>query len=560
MMATQENVRINFVTSYDGKGLNNAKQQLNGFEALANKAAKTFAGLFAAQKVLAFGKATVQAFTQDQAAAASLSKTLTNLGLGFQSTGVEDFIQKLEKTTGVLDDQLRPAFATLARATGSVGKSQELLNLALDISAGTGKDLASVSTALSKGYLGQTTALGRLGAGLSKADLSSKNFKTIQDKLQMLFSGQAATAADTYAGKINRLKVGFDNMKESIGQGLINAFTRIAGPDGSITQATDQMAKFGTTIGDAITGLGVLIGKLNSPVKETGLAGYIQGFTKTTGIGSLNPADFPAIKILAKIGKDSQKTVTKTLDQQLDSLYAQIQAEKKRQIIVKANADAVAKADAAAKKAKTDQLALEKASAALKLASKVTTMDQIQLYAAIAQAQGQDLDRLRLQQALLDGNAAAATTLAAKVLASNGLVMDMQGNIKVDPFASWVTSMDAFGKAAVSALNSLKQIQTQAMLLIPGNTPGSLNSNDLASMGYNTSTNPSGYIAGSPVPSNLTNPDLYYSRAQQEIKVTVDPAAMAYGITLATQNQSSNGTSVATSRNNPTYLNPSSGL
>ena len=183
-------------------------------------------------------------------------------------------------------------------------------------------------------------------------------------------------------------------------------------------------------------------------------------------------------------------------------------------------------------------------------------MDQIQLYAAIAQAHGQDLDRLRLQQAILDGNAASATTLANKVLAANGLVMDMQGNIKVDPFASWVTSMDAFGKAAVSALNSLKQIQIQATLLIPGNTPGSLTANDLNGMGYNTSTNPDGYIAGNPIPSNLTNPDLYYSRAQ-EIKVTVDPAAMAYGIVLATQNQSSNGTSVATSRNNPSYLNPS---
>ena len=159
----------------------------------------------------------------------------------------------------------------------------------------------------------------------------------------------------------------------------------------------------------------------------------------------------------------------------------------------------------------------------------------------------------------VDGNAASATTLSNKILAANGLVMDMQGNITADPFASWVTSMDAFGKAATSALAALQKIQGQAMLLIPGNAPGSLNSNDLASMGYNTSTNPSGYIAGSAVPSNLTNPDLYYSRAQ-EVKVTVDPAAMAYGITLATQNQSSNGVAVSTSRNNPTYLNPSSGL
>jgi hypothetical protein len=553
-MATQENVRINFVTAFDGKGLNSAKQQIGGFEALANKAAKTFAGLFAIQKITAFGKATVDAFTQDQLAAEQLSKTLYNLGLGFQSTGVEDFIQKLETATGVLDDQLRPAFATIARATGSVAKSQELLNLALDISAGTGKDLASVSTALSKGYLGQTTALGRLGAGLSKADLSSKNFKTIQDKLQMLFSGQAATAADSYAGKINRLKVGFDNLKEGIGQGLISAFTAIAGPDGSITKATDQMAQFGVTIGDAIAGLGVLIGKLTTPVKETGLAGYIQGFTKTTGIGSLNPADYPIIKLLAKIGKDS-KTISKgTLDQQLDVLYKQIEAERKRQIIVKANADATAKADAAAKKAKADQLALEKASAALKLASKVTTMDQIQLYAAIAQAQGQDLDRLRLQQALLDGNAASATTLADKVLRANGLVMDLQGKITADPFGAWTTSLDNMLEAALKAAAELAKIKASITGATGNETSATANAmpafTPLSQQTINS------IAAGGDVGFAIAAAN--FQNQTQEIKVTVDPSAMVYGITLATQAQSSNGVSIGTSRNNPSYFIPQS--
>lgn len=535
-MATQENVRINFVTSYDGKGLNNAKQQLNGFEALANKAAKTFAGLFAVQKITAFGKASLDAFTADQKAAASLSKTLINLGLGFQSTGVETFIQKLETTTGVLDDQLRPAFATLARSTGSVAKSQQLLNLALDISAGTGKDLGSISTALSKAYLGQTTALGRLGAGLSKTELASKNFSTIQDRLTSLFAGQAATAADTYAGKIAKLTVAYDNLKESVGQGLVIAFEQISGPNGSIDKTTQMIATLGYAISGMVQGFGAGIGLIETIFKkltDNPIGRFLVNQLKNSFIGK-------AVTNFVDLGKQAaftaqQKANTKALEQS----YAQ----QKKNLAVSQT-----------------QLSVDKAALALKQASKVLDLQQIEIFAAMQNAKGNDLDRLKLQQAILDGNAASAKTLSDKVLAANGLVMDMQGNIKVDPFASWVTSMDAFGKAAVSALNSLKQIQTQAMLLIPGNTPGSLNSNDLASMGYNTSTNPSGYIAGSPVPSNLTNPDLYYSRAQQEIKVTVDPAAMAYGITLATQNQSSNGTSVATSRNNPTYLNPSSGL
>jgi len=548
-MATQENVRINFVTAYDGKGLNSAKQQLSGFDKLAEKAGKALLGLFAVQKVEQFAKASLKAFTDDQAAAVALTKTLTNLGLGFESTRVADFIQKLEMATGVLDDQLRPAFSNIVRATGDVAKSQQLLNLALDISAGTGRDLSSVSLALSKGYLGQTTALGRLGTGLSKAELASGNFNTIQQKLTKLFAGQASTAADTYKGKIAKLNVAFDNMKETVGKSLVDAFTTISAKGGSIDSATVAMKNLGDEIAFVIDEIAMLITKVE---KIPGFGSTLKTFVKSPlvaipVIGSYLDMAFQAKqkKILAASAAD-QREIAKFVKANETNINKMRDA-----------AAAKAKADAAAQlKAAKDKLALEKASAALKLAGKVVDMDQIQLYAAIAQARGQDLDRLRLQQALLDGNAAVATQLANKILDANKNLTDLQGNALLDPFASWVTSMDAFGKAAVSALNSLKQIQTQATLLIPGNTPGSLNANDLNAMGYNTSTNPDGYIAGNPVPSNLTNPDLYYSRAQ-EIKVTVDPAAMAYGIVLATQNQSSNGTSVATSRNNPTYLNPS---
>jgi hypothetical protein len=555
-MAAAENIAINFVTAYKGKGVADATQNISSFEKVANKAAKTFASIFAVQKITAFGRASINAFTEDQLAAEQLSKTLTNLGLGFQSTGVENFIQKLETATGVLDEQLRPAFARLVRQTGDVNKTQDLLNLALDISAGTGNDLMTVSNALAKAYGGQYTSLSKLGAGLTKADLSSKSFKSIQDKLQMLFSGQAATAADSYAGKINRLKVGFDNLKEGIGQGLISAFTAIAGPDGSITKATDQMAQFGVTIGDAIAGLGVLIGKLTTPVKETGLAGYIQGFTKTTGIGSLNPADYPIIKLLAKIGKDS-KTISKgTLDQQLDVLYKQIEAERKRQIIVKANADATAKADAAAKKAKADQLALEKASAALKLASKVTSMDQIQLYAAIAQAQGQDLDRLRLQQALLDGNAASATILADKVLRANGLVMDMQGKISADPFAAWTTSLDNMLDAAIKAAAEIAKIKA-SITPSSGNTGGGGGGTPLTStpavqdLISTLSNNPNYTSIGGQALINAIA-----TQAAQDINLNI---SLDQGLIVRqTQDASSNGTPLGLSRNNPGYFIPQS--
>ena len=524
MATTQENVRINFVTAFDGKALNNAKGSVAGFEQLASKAAKAFIGLFAVQKITAFGKASLDAFTADQKAAASLSKTLVNLGLGFQSTGVEDFIQKLETTTGVLDEQLRPAFASLARATGSVAKSQTLLNLALDISAGTGKDLGSVSTALSKAYLGQTTALGRLGAGLTKSELASKNFASIQDRLTQIFAGQAAQAADTYAGKIDKLKVAFDNMKESVGLGLVTAFETLSGPGGSISKTTEMIQNLGYAISGEIQGIAQAFAFFNgilNKIWDNPLGRFIQKFN------------------LAKIAVNSL----------IDSGKQAAYTEK-----LKANTKALEQSYAQQKKnlaTSQTQLSVDKAALALKQASRVLDLNQIEIFAAMQTAQGDDLNRLKLQQAILDGNAVSATALANKVLQANGLVMDLQGNIKVDPFAQWINSLTA-------ALDNLKKIQATvsaiqvptgaaAAAAMPTYTP--LSSDSISAIASNINYQS---VGGNALINAIIN------QQATEVKVTVDSAAMAYGITLANQNQSSNGTQTTLSRNNPGYFIPQS--
>ena len=274
-MAINEQVRVTFVTAFDGKGLNNAKSQLSAFDKLAAKAGKALVGLFAVQKVEQFAKASLKAFTDDQAAAIALTKTLSNLGLGFESIRVADFIQKTEKATGVLDDQLRPAFARLIRQTGDVGKTQTLLNLALDVSAGTGQDLMVVSNALAKAYGGQFTSLSKLGAGLTKADLATGNFATIQAKLTKLFAGQAAAAADTYKGKIAKLNVAFDNMKETVGKGMIDALTTLSNTGGSLDLATTGMKNFGDEIAYVLTELSKLIVKIE---KLPGIGSTLQEF------------------------------------------------------------------------------------------------------------------------------------------------------------------------------------------------------------------------------------------------------------------------------------------
>jgi hypothetical protein len=138
-----------------------------------------------------------------------------------QIAATEDSIDKMARATGVADDQLRPALSRLALSTGSVSKAQELLSLALDISTQTGKPLEGVANALGRAYDGNTASLGRLGIGLSAAELKAMSFTEVQTKLSDLFGGAAAANAQTFQGRMDRLKVAFDEGVETIGTKLL---------------------------------------------------------------------------------------------------------------------------------------------------------------------------------------------------------------------------------------------------------------------------------------------------------------------------------------------------
>jgi hypothetical protein len=215
---------------------------------------------FGTRQVLAFSKASVKAFAEDDKAAKALGTTLKNLNLAYGSNigTVNGFISRLELQTGVLDDELRPAMDRLLRATGDVTKAQELLGLALDIAAGTGRSVTQVSQSLQKAYLGQTQALGRLGVGLTKAELTTSSFEEIQQRLSALFAGQATAAADTYAGSLARLTIAGNNAKETIGKGLVDAFVTISNSSSvddlisKIDAAAESIANFVRETGEFI--------------------------------------------------------------------------------------------------------------------------------------------------------------------------------------------------------------------------------------------------------------------------------------------------------------------
>jgi hypothetical protein len=265
------NLLVSATTRYDPKGLNKAQKHISSFDKSVKTLGKTFAGLFAAQKLVAFGKASAQAFMADEKAARALSNTLKNVGAQFAAGNVEDYISKLETTTGVLDDKLRPALQILLTATGDVTKSQDALGLALDISANTGKDLSAVSTALAKGFQGNTSALGKMGGAVSKATLATGDMDKITAELTAKYKGSALTAIGGYAGQMNKLTVASENAKETIGKGLLDSLSLLGG-EGGIGTVTDAIDDLSIGISEAIVSTVKLVAELK---KIPAVGGYL---------------------------------------------------------------------------------------------------------------------------------------------------------------------------------------------------------------------------------------------------------------------------------------------
>jgi len=217
------------------KNLDSGSKEVEGFGGKLEKFGKVAAAAFAAAAAAAAAYAVklavdgVKAAIEDEAAQLRLANALKNVTGATQAqiSAVEEQILKTSLATGVADDQLRPALQRLATATGSVTKSQDLLTLALDISAATGKSVETVSNALGKAYEGNTASLTRLGVGLSSAEIKTLGLEGTVKQLAETFGGAATVQANTFEGQIQRLKVGFDEAKESVGAALLPTLQRL---------------------------------------------------------------------------------------------------------------------------------------------------------------------------------------------------------------------------------------------------------------------------------------------------------------------------------------------
>jgi hypothetical protein len=305
-MAGNRTLKLSILADVDDlkKKLGQGEKEVEGFGnklgEFGKKAAAAFAVAAAAAAAYA-GKLLidgVKAAIEDEKAQVKLAQTLENTtgATREQIKAVEDQILKMSLATGVADDKLRPSFEKLVRATNDVEKAQKLQTLALDIAAGSGKDLEAVSVALAKAYDGNNTSLQRLGVGLSAAELKSMSFDDVTKSLAETFGGQASVQADTFSGKMARMQVAFDEAKESVGARLLpiltqllDAFNNKVGP--AVKSIQDKLKPLTKAIDDnkeEFTALWNFLNKYIVPIMtgalKTAFSGIVTGITAVVNI------------------------------------------------------------------------------------------------------------------------------------------------------------------------------------------------------------------------------------------------------------------------------------
>lgn len=464
-MAVDPSVRIDLAAEFTGKkAFDKAGKATGALEKNANRLAKAFAGAFAARKLIQFGKAAALAAAQDSKATAVLAQNLSNVGLAYAKIPVEAFIKQMQQQTGIVDDQLRPAFTKLAQATLSLTKSQELMGLAFDVSSGSGVDFNTVVNTLSQAYLGNTKGLKKLNIQMTATELKTASFAEIQAALTQQFKGSGKAALETYGGQLGILNTAASEASETIGYALLDALKSLTGETD-----IDKLAKDIDTAAGAAALFIKLTAKTVKPA--TGPWGYWQkfveampGYEKTLrGIAERLEVDlFPT----GPLGNFQMSTGT-ILDQSAAQLskIEQERAKLERQRLAKEKAATAARLAAAKKEAllKKQQAILSKAAAAFDLT-------KIQIAAALkGKISEEEKTRLLLMQAIEEENVDQAEVLAKKleeIQAKNAkIAADLLAiGATKDPFATWAGSLSL----ALIELGKLGKGIADVPGLIPG--------------------------------------------------------------------------------------------
>jgi hypothetical protein len=477
-------------------------------ENAADKLGRTVKHALIGVGVTAFAKSAITAFAEQEKQLNLFKNSLRTIGFEFATSDSLAFLNSLKLQFGVVDSQLIPAYEQLLTTTRSLAAAQNLTNISLDIAARQGISVTQAADALSKAYIGNTKSVGALGLGISKATLASGDFAALLQEITAITKGAAAAGADTFAGKLAKLKVAADTAKESIGAGLVEAIMQIT-RSSNIDELQQQIINFGESAATSLSNIGKLISENIGLIKSLGVilaasfaitkvAAFISALEKViktvkilknSAIAAavaeafmLNPLAGAtiALGIVAAVGatiegirmiEDRANKAAEAInsigtginklgkggDQGGSAKFAEGAAARAAK-----DAKAAAKAQLLATKAQTKATQDQ---AKLKKAQTIFDIEQIQILAAL---QGKITDeeklRLSLQMALLQGNAGEAARLSKELaisqLNTTNLALAISKLPKaLNPFEGWSKEIDDLIKKILEMLGLLAKIQ-----------------------------------------------------------------------------------------------------
>jgi len=254
-------ITANIISEFNDRGVKAAEGAFGKFSK----------GVVAAGAVMATALAAVTKGLYEAAqAAAEDQKSFTQLAQAMKNvTGASDaliastdkHIGKMSMQLGIADDKLRPAFANLLRATGDLSLSQTGLGASADLATAKQIDMEAASNAVAKALAGNTTALVKMLPGLRGVIDNGSTAEEVLAALNGQVGGSAEANTRTFAGALERLKVIFGEMVETVGSWLLPALTRLADLiNNTLGQAFTFLSdSVGPRVEQAFSGLGRVI-------------------------------------------------------------------------------------------------------------------------------------------------------------------------------------------------------------------------------------------------------------------------------------------------------------
>ena len=442
-------LRASIVGEFKGKkAFKDADKATSKLDKGVKRLGASLAATFGAQQLLKFSKNAVKAFAENEKSAKRLETVVKNLGLAFELPGIEASLDKVSAKFGYEGEVLREAFQKLITTTGSAKKSQDLLNLSLDIAAGSGVNLLTVNQDLAAAYVGQTRGLRKYNLGLTQSELKTLDFDSAVSKLSANFKGAGGAELETFSGKMRVLQEGAENAQEIIGGGLVDALLILSG-DTTVEELAATMGELATNTAEALTNLG----KFGQGVKDvigpiaTGFEKFInatQPFFNSIVFGdALTFAKPPNVGSARRLFGGGSGGAGGNIADNIARRKAEADAAKRARELAalqKKTLDTQKKSLAEAKK----KTALDKA-------SKTLNLEAIGIEAAL-KGKISETDRLslQLQKAILEGNATLATQLSDQLEAAIKRNAQLQAALLAtpkapNPFSEWSIPKLDFG-------------------------------------------------------------------------------------------------------------------